>query len=73
MITQERIVATILFITFLVVAYRFIKLLYKKPAMGGQTACSSGACNTCSFNTGASCDDKSYKREEEIFVKKLEL
>lgn len=73
MITQERIVATILFITFLVIAYRFVKMLYKKPSIDGQSACSSGACNTCSFNSGVSCDDKSYRREEKIQVKKLEL
>lgn len=73
MITQERIVATILFITFLVVAYKFMKMLYKKPIMGGSTSCSSGVCSTCSFNSGASCDDKSYERKEQIAVKKLKL
>ena len=73
MITQDRIVVTILFITFLVVAYRFYKMLYKKPLLGGDTSCSSGACTTCSFNTGASCDDKSYERNEIVKVKKLNL
>lgn len=73
MITQERIVATILFITFLFVAYKFMKMLYKKPVMGGSTSCSSGACTTCSFNNGASCDDKSYERKEQVAVKKLKL
>ncbi len=73
MITQERIVVTILFITFLVVAYRFMKMLYKKPIMGGSTSCSSGACTTCSFNSESSCDDKSYLRNEVVKVKKLEL
>jgi hypothetical protein len=73
MITQERIVVSILFITFLVVAYRFLKMLYKKPAMGGSTSCSSGACSTCSFNSEHSCGDKSYLRKEEIKVKKLNL
>ena len=73
MITQERIVVSILFITFLVVAYRFLKMLYKKPAMGGSTACSSGACSTCSFNSEHSCSDKSYVRKEELKVKKLNL
>jgi hypothetical protein len=73
MITQERIVVTILFITFLVVAYRFLKLLYKKPVMGGSTSCSSGACSTCSFNSEHSCADKSYIRKEQVSVKKLKL
>jgi hypothetical protein len=73
MITQERIVVSILFITFLFVAYRFLKLLYKKPIMGGSTSCSSGACGTCAFNSGSSCDDKSYIRKEQVKVKKLKL
>ena len=73
MITQERIVASILFITFLIVAYRMLKLLYKKPIMGGETSCSSGACSTCAFNAGNSCDDKSYIRKEQVQVKKLNL
>jgi hypothetical protein len=71
--TQERIVATILFITFLIVAYKFFKLLYKKPPMGGSTSCSSGACGTCAFNTNSSCDDKSYIRKEQFKVKKLKI
>lgn len=73
MITQERIVVTILFITFLVVAYKFMKMLYKKPVMGGSTSCSSGACSTCSFNSEHSCSDKSYIRKEQVPVKKLKL
>lgn len=73
MITQDRIVATILFITFLIVAYRFLKLLYKKPRMGGSTSCSTDACTTCSFNSGNSCEDKSYERKEQVLVKKLKL
>lgn len=73
MITQDRIVVSILFITFLVVAYRFLKLLYKKPQMGGSTSCSSGACSTCSFNSEHSCGDKSYVRKEQVMVKKLKL
>jgi len=68
MITQERIVVTILFVTFLIVAYRFLKLLYKKPVMGGSTSCSSGACSTCSFNSENSCADKSYERKEQVSV-----
>jgi hypothetical protein len=73
MITQDRIVVTILFITFLVIAYRFLKLLYKKPVMGGSTSCSSGACTTCSFNSEHSCADKSYTRKEEVFIKKVKF
>lgn len=73
MITQERIVVTILFITFLIIAYKFIKMLYKKPVMGGSTSCSSGACSTCSFNNEHSCSDKSYERKEQIQVEKLKL
>ncbi len=73
MITQERIVASILFITFLIVAYRMLRLVYQKPVMGGETSCSSGACNTCSFNSGSSCEDKSYIRKEQVQVKKLKL
>ena len=73
MITQERIVVTILFITFLIVAYRFMKMLYKKPIMGGSTSCSSGACTTCSFNAETSCGDKSYQRSEVVKIKKPEL
>ena len=73
MITQERIVASILFITFMIVAYRMLKLLYKKPTMGGSTSCSTGACSTCSFSTGNSCEDKSYIRKEQVQVKKLDL
>jgi hypothetical protein len=72
-ITQDRIVVTILFITFLIVAYRFMKMLYKKPVMGGSTSCSSGACSTCSFNSAHSCEDNSYVRKEQIAVKKLKL
>ena len=72
-LNQDRIVATILFVTFLIVAYRFLKMLYKKPIMGGSTSCSSGACGTCSFNTGNSCDDKSYVRNEPVKIKKLNL
>ena len=73
--TQERIVATILFITFLIVAYKMVKLLYKRPPMGGSTSCSSGACTTCTFNTNSNtlCDDKSYIREEQINVRKLKI
>lgn len=71
--TQERIVATILFITFLVIAYKMVKLLYKKPPMGGSTSCSSGACGTCSFNNAASCSDKSYVRNSEVKVEKLKI
>lgn len=73
MITQERIVASILFITFMIVAYRMLKLLYKKPIMGGSTSCSTGACSTCAFSSGNSCEDKSYIRKEQVQVKKLDL
>lgn len=73
MITQDRIVVTILFITFLIIAYRFLKFLNKKPIMGGSTSCSSGACTSCSFNSENSCEDRSYIRKEQLKVKKLNL
>ena len=73
MMTQERIVATILFITFLVIAYRFYKMLMKKAVTQSQTGCSSGACGTCSFNSANSCDDKSYVRKEVVKVDRLSL
>ena len=73
--TQERIVATILFITFLIVAYKMVKLLYKKAPLGGSTSCSSGACTSCAFNENSNtlCDDKSYLRKEQVSVKKLKV
>ena len=73
--TQERIVATILFITFLIVAYKMFMLLYKRPPMGGSTSCSSGACSSCAFNNNSNtlCEDKSYLNKEQMSVKKLEV
>jgi hypothetical protein len=71
--TQERIVATILFITFLIVAYKILRMLYKRPPMGGSTSCSSGACGTCAFNTNTSCEEKSYIRKEQVKVEKLKI
>ena len=73
--TQERIVATILFITFLIVAYKMFRLLYKRPPMGGSTSCSSGACGTCAFNNHSDslCEDKSYIRKQQIHVNKLKI
>jgi len=70
---QDRIVITILFITFLIVAYKMFRHLYKRPPMGGQTSCSTSACSTCAFNSGTSCEDKSYERNEEVKVNKLNL
>jgi succinate dehydrogenase/fumarate reductase-like Fe-S protein len=71
--TQERIVATILFITFLIVAYKILRMLYKRPPMGGSTSCSSGSCGSCAFNTNTSCEEKSYIRKEQIKVEKLKV
>lgn len=73
--TQERIVATILFITFLIVAYKMVRMLYKRPPMGGSTSCSSGACSSCAFNNHSNtlCDDKSYLRKEQVSVEKLKV
>lgn len=71
--TQERIVTTLLFITFLIVAYKMVRLLYKRPPMSGSTSCSSGACSTCAFKQETSCSDHSYTRENEMKVKQVKF
>jgi len=71
--TQDRIVATILFVVFLIIAYKLYKMIMKRTPMGGSTSCSSGACGTCAFNSGNSCEDKTYARKEGIKVKKLKI